>query len=368
MKIKYIIAPLVMAFMFFTSTNVGFTVPLQEDEGFTESQQRTASKSIGFSPVSQELHLTPGEPYTDKVTVWHQAEGDMEYTITIRGFKQIEGYPGTAVLLSEEEEMASTTSAASWFRIETTEVVVPPNHNFELNYLIEVPEDAASGEYYAQIFFHSEQERLPAQDTTMAYSNIAGGPTFLIRTGDELDEDISLLEFQTTHKFYENPDITFNTSLQNTGNVHVKPTGIIVLTNMFGQELATIEFNPTRKALIRDSVATYISEWESNYLLTDEGKLAIGPITAELTLYYKSESPGYHPITAETDFWIFQWKLALAILGAIVLLVWTTKAIKKPKKVKVEDVKQEEAKVHIVEDTPMKEDNEMPTEEKKDSF
>ena len=360
MKIKYVIAPLAIALMLFASIQS------------VVAQEEGASKSIGFSPVSQELHITPGEPYTDKITVWHQSETDMEYTITIRGFKQIEGYPGTAVLLSEEEEMASTTSAASWFHIETTEVVVPPQHNFELNYLIEVPEDAASGEYYAQIFFHSEQEQLPAQDTTVAYSNIAGGPTFLIRTGDEMEEDVNLLEFQSTHKFYEEPNITFSTSVQNTGNVHVKPTGIIVLTNMFGQELATIEFNPTRKALIRDSIATYISEWESNYLLTDEGKLAIGPITAELTLYYKSESPGYHPITAETDFWIFQWKLALAILGAIVILVWTLKAVKKPKKAKVTDSAEE--KVHIVNDTPTTEDkpnegqNEMPTEEKKDSF
>ncbi len=359
MKIKYVIAPLVIALMFFASMeNV-------------VSQEGNASKSLGFTPVSQELHITPGEPYTDKVTVWHQSEGNMKYTITIRGFKQIEGYPGTAVLLSEEEEMASTTSAASWFHIETTEVVVPPQHNFELNYLIDVPEDAPSGEYYAQIFFHSEQEQLPAGEAVMAYSNIAGGPTFLIRTGDEMDEEISLLEFKATHKFYEKPDVEFTTSVQNTGNVHVKPTGIIVLTNMFGQELASIEFNPTRKALIRDSIATYVSEWESNYLLTDEGKLAIGPITAELTLYYTSESPGYNPVTAETDFWIFQWKLALAILGAIIVLVWTIKTVKKSKKAKVTGGNEGVEKVNIIETPetkPNEGQNEMPTEQKKESL
>ncbi len=360
MKIKYLIAPLVMVLVFFTSTE------RIDAEGST-------AKSLGFTPVSQELHITPGEPYTDKVTVWHQAENDMQYSITIRGFKQIEGHPGTAVLLSEEEEMASTTSAASWFHIETTEVVVPPQHNFELNYLIDVPEDAPSGEYYAQIFFHSEQELTPADEATMAYSHIAGGPTFLVRTGDEMDENISLLEFQATHKFYEKPDVEFITSIQNTGNVHVKPTGIIILTNIFGQELANIEFNPTRKALIRDSIATYVSEWESNYLLTEEGKLAVGPITAELTLYYTSESPGYSPITAETDFWIFQWKLALAILGAIIVLVWTIKSIKKSKSVKVEgEAENNIGKVNIIETPPTetkknKDQNDMATEEPKDS-
>ncbi len=333
MKIKYFIAPLVIiALVFFASSKD------------LASQEEPSSKSIGYAPVSQELHISPGETYSDKITVWHQSESDMKYSIVIRGFKQIEDHPGTAVLLSEEEEMKSETSAASWFRAETEEVVIPPQHNFEMNYLIEVPEEAAPGEYYAQIFFYTTQEEFTDTDSVMAYSNIAGGPTFLIRTGQEMDEEISLLEFKSTNKFYENPQITLNTSVHNTGNVHLKPNGVIVLKNMFGQELDSIEFNPGRRALIRDSFATYVTEWESNYLLTDEGKLAVGPITAELTLYYKSESPGYHPITAETEFWILQWKLGLAILGAIIVLIWTIKAVKKSKKtepLKVETTKEE---------------------------
>ncbi len=351
MKIKCFIAPLVIAVMFFAST------------GNILAQEETSSKSLGFTPVSQELHITPGDLYTDKITVWHQSETEMEYFITIRGFKQIEDHPGTAVLLSEEEEMASRTSAASWFHIETTSVVVPPQHNFELNYLIEVPEDAEPGEYYAQIFFHTEQQQAASTDAVMAYSNIAGGPTFLIRTGDEMDEEVSLLEFKSTNKFYESPKVALNTSVQNTGNVHLKPNGVIVLTNMFGQELATVEFNPNRRALIRDSIATYVTEWESNYLLTDDSKLAVGPITAELTLYYTSESPGYNPITAETEFWILQWKLALAVLGAIVVLVWTLKAVKKSKK------KENVEKVDVVEvpteAKPIEQQNEVPKNEEK---
>lgn len=298
------------------------------------AQEETSSKSLGFTPVSQELHINPGDTYTDKVVVWHEAQEEMEYFIQIRGFKQIEDHPGTAVLLSEEQDMASESSASSWFHIETESVVVPPQHNFELNYLVEVPEDAAPGEYYAQIFFYTDEQHTEAADSVMTYSNLAGGPTFLVKTGDDFTESLDLLEFKSSHKFYETPEITLSTNVHNTGNVHLKPNGTIVLTNMFGQEIGNIEFNPDNKTLIRDSLATYITQWNSNYLLTDEGKLAIGPITAELTIYYTSESPGYTPITEETSFWIFQWKLALAILGAVIIIVWAVKASKKTKEKK----------------------------------
>ncbi len=322
MKIRDIIALLVIVSLVFLASTE--KAKAQEDD----------SKSLGYAPVSQELQINPGDSYTEKITIWHQAQSDMEYGITIRGFKQIEDHPGTAVLLSEEEEMNSRSSAGSWFHTETERIVVPPNHNYELNYLIEVPEDIASGEYYAQIFFHTDQQGVDDTGAVMTYSNIAGGPTFLIRTGDEMDEEISLLEFKSALKFYEKPEISLSTSVENIGNVHLKPNGIIVLTNMFGQELASIEFNPSRRALIRESIATYTTEWESNYLLTDDGKLAVGPITAELTLYYKSESPGYHPITSETEFWIIQWKLALAILGLIIAIIWTIKMFTKWRRIK----------------------------------
>ncbi len=327
MKIKYFIAPLVVALLFSASN-------------FSATAEET-TKSLGYTPVSQELHINPGDSYTDKITVWHQADDDMEYFVEISGFKQIEDHPGTAVLLTPEQDRASETSASEWFHIETESFIVPPSYNFELNYLIDVPEDAAPGEYYAQVFLYTKEDQKAVTDSVVTYSNLAGGPTFLIKTGDDLTESLDILEFKATQKFYENPDLTFTTNVHNTGNVHLKPTGIIVLTNMFGQELATIDFNPDKKTLIRDSLATYINEWESNYLFAENGNLALGPITAELTVYYASESPGYQPATAETEFWILQWKLGLAILGAIVVLVWGIKASKKSK---VKDVTPTEVK------------------------
>ena len=319
MQNKYFIAPFVIAVMFFTSM------------GNIVAQEDTQALSLGYAPVSQELHINPGDTYTDKVTIWNLSESEIEYFIIVRGFKQIEDHPGTAILLSPEEELVSTNSAASWFRFETESVIVPSQYNFELNYLIQVPESATSGEYYAQIFFYTD--RTPTEtENVVTFNNLGGGPTFLVKTGDEIIENMDLLEFKAINKIYERPDITFGTSISNTGNTHLKPQGIIVLKNMFGQELATVEFNPNKQAIIRDTLATYITEWKSNYLLTDEGKLAFGPITAELTINYKTDSPGYSPVTAETSFWILQWKLGLAILGAIIILVWIIRTVKKSRK------------------------------------
>lgn len=318
MKKLLSIAPLAIALVFFASTG-----SIMAQEG--------SSISLGYAPVSQELHINPGDTYTDKVTLWNLSDSETEYKIVIRGFKQIEDYPGTAVLLSEEQEVSSTTSAANWFRIETESILVPSQYNFELNYVIEVPENAEPGEYYAQIFFYTDQEVEPT-DSVVTINNIGGGPTFLVKTGDEFTESLELIEFKSLHKFYETMDVTLSTTLENTGNVHLKPRGTLVFKNMLGQELSTMEFNPAGQAIIRDTVASYITEWCSDCLLTKNGSLAVGPITAELIINYKSESPGYSPITAETTFWVFPWKFALAVLGGIIVIVWVTKIVRKPKK------------------------------------
>jgi hypothetical protein len=295
------------------------------------AQEEETSISLGYAPVSQELKINPGTTYKDSVTIWNLSEKEIEYFIIVRGFKQLEDHPGTAILLSEEQDLVSTSSASSWFEVETDSILVPSQYNFELDFTITVPEDAAPAEYYAQIFFFTDQKSdLP--DAVRTVNNLGGGPTFLIKTGDDLTESMDLLEFKSTKKVYESPNVTLNTSISNTGNTHIKPKGVIILTNMFNQELATIEFNSTEQAILRDTIATYITKWDSNYLLTDEGKLAVGPIKAEITLNYKSDSPGYSPITGSTEFWIFQWKLALAVLGIIILIIWTIRSIKKNKK------------------------------------
>ncbi len=319
---KTFTAPLVIAIVFFASIGI---IRSQEEGQVTDI-------SLGYAPVSQELHINPGDTYSDKVTLWNLSDSDTEYFVKVVSFKQIENYPSTAIPLTDEENLISTSSASSWVRIETESIVVPSQMNFELNYLIEVPEDAQPGEYYAQIFFYTDQQATQT-DSIVTLNNLAGGPTFLIKTGDDLTESLEVLEFKTTHKIFEQPaEVTFETNINNTGNVHLKPRGTIVLTNMFGQEIGSIEFNASAQTVLRDSIAKYITEWESNYLLTEEGYLAVGPITAELTLNYKSESPGFSPVTAETTFWILQWRLGLAILGAIVVIVWTIKSVKKSKK------------------------------------
>ncbi len=344
MKIKYLIAPLV-AFLFIAAS---FNSALAQEEAAQESEEVTTqgsstAVSLGYAPVSKELKINPGDSYTGKITVWNLSDEEIEYFITVRGFKQIEEFPGTAVLLSEEQDMVSNISASKWFHFETESIVVPSQYNFELNYIIKVPADVTSGEYYAQVFFYTDQE-VAAQESVVTVNNLGGGPTFLIKTGDNFTENMEILEFKSLQKMYETPDLAFSTSISNTGNTHLKPKGIVVLTNMFGQELGTIDFNPNGQAIIRDTLATYVTEWKSNYLFTDSGKLAFGPVTAELTVNYKSDTPGYYPVTAETTFWILQWKLALAVLGAIVALVWVTKTLKKGKKgeVKKNDEKRTE--------------------------
>jgi len=50
------------------------------------------------------------------------------------------------------------------------------------------------------------------------------------------------------------------TRVENTGNVHFKPTGTLTIKNMFGSEVTTI--NLTSQNVLPDSIRQLINEWD----------------------------------------------------------------------------------------------------------
>ncbi|MHC1717010.1 MAG: hypothetical protein AB9915_03985 [Candidatus Dojkabacteria bacterium] len=278
-----------------------------------------AALSIGTAPVSEKLTLAPGRTYNGEIVVWNLSQTTTKYRVVVRGFKQIENQPGTAIILTEEEEARTLYSASKWINISRNEITLIPNKNEKIYYRIDVPEGITKGEYVAMIAFISEAENKSLGTAT--FTTLSSGTPILIKVGEDFVENAELLKFQTDKNFYETPSIRFLTRIKNLGDTHISPVGEIVLTNIFDKEIARIPFNPNFQSILRGNNGEYSMDWNYGSFITKDKQIVLGPIKANLIVTYRNFQPGFSPLVAETSFWIIPWKYILLILLTIITIV-----------------------------------------------
>lgn len=289
-----------------------------------------SSLNIGTAPASEKLTLQQGEKYEGEIVVWNLSERTTTYNIFVRGFRQIENQPGTAIMFSEEEEQRALYSAAPWVTVSKQKVELVPNRNEKIFYEINVPDDATKGEYTVIIAFISEDVQQNF-GTTAAFTSLSSGTPILVKVGQDFAENAELLQFDTDKDWYEEPNVKFFTRVNNLGDTHITPIGEIVLTNIFDQEVGKIVFNESAQSILRDNSASYETLWDYGSFLSKDSKLILGPIKADLILMYRNFQPGFAPLTATASFWIIPWKYILLLLLVIITTVVVLKMRKKKK-------------------------------------
>jgi len=316
---------------FYKRIALGFTIFLIvflfsfKSESFAQT-----TLNIGTAPASEKLQLEPGEKHEGEIVVWNLSEETALYNIYVRGFRQIENQPGTAIMLSEEEEQRALYSAAPWTTVSRDSITLIPNKNEKIFYEIDVPENANKGEYTVMVSLISDTDVQPG-GVTGAFTSLSSGTPILVNVGEDFVENAELLQFTTDKNFYENPNVRFQTRINNIGDTHITPVGEIVLTNIFKQEVARVPFNTSAQSLLRDNSADYETAWDYGSFLSNDNKIILGPIDAELILMYRSFQPGFAPLSATASFWILPWKYIVLLLLIIITTVVILRMRKKKK-------------------------------------
>lgn len=297
---------------------------------FVAQTKAADSISIGTAPTSEKLKLNPGQKYNGELVVWNLTNKAITYNIVVKGFRQIENQPGTAVMLTDTEESKSLYTATNWTKTSISSINLVPNKNEKIYYEINVPKDATKGEYTVIVAFVSEnEEKLTG---TGATTTLTLGMPILIQIGDEFVENAELLKFASDKNFYEFPTLTFDTRIKNIGDTHITPVGEIVLTNIFEQEITRIPFNPNNQSILRDNTGNYETDWNFGSFLTKDKAIVLGPIKANLILTYRTFQPGFAPLTSEITFWIIPWKIILIVLVVIITVIVIVKVVRRKRK------------------------------------
>jgi len=281
------------------------------------------SLALTISPPKFELEGDRGSIIKQVIKIFNETTESKLYYPSLQDF-MARGEAGEPGWVEEPTEYG----LSPWIKIGTGPISLGPKERKEIQFSIEVPDNAEPGGHYAAIMFSTQPPTEILGATPIA---IAGklGSLVLLRVGGEITEQGKLLEFNTKDKksFFTHLPVDFYLRFENLGNVHLKPQGTLKITGILDITATptTLLVNEAGGNALPKSIRRYDITWtRPGAIVGPQGPLeelkaqwkgfAIGKFTAHLNLFYGTEG---RQVTSEKSFWVFPWLLILVM--AIVL-------------------------------------------------
>ena len=271
--------------------------------------QSAATTNMTVAPARQQHTLKPGESVTAIFKLYNNGDSPVVGTLSTANFI-VTSADGKPVFLEGKLNLSEKYAAASWIKLPYDRLAIPAHEKIEIQVKITAPKSALPGGHYAAILFE------PGVSTTgVAVADKAGqsavaprvaGLIYLIIPGDY--EETALITDFSIPKFSQNGPIDIATSIKNTSPVHIRPTGTITITNMFGDILTNLPLDEVN--IFPDAT--------KNYTNTIPTKWLIGRFRADLTAAYGSTGK---VLTRTVYFTVFPVLLAAYILVLLIALV-----------------------------------------------
>jgi hypothetical protein len=266
-----------------------------------KAQEPTEAITLSVSPQLLELTANPGERLTNTFRLTNASEENLSIKTTPKNFTPL-GEEG-AVDLTEER---TNFSLAEWVTVSPETAQIPSNKTQDFEVTIDVPDTVEPGSHFGSVVF---QTIPPEDDAAAALVSQEIAPVILVKVAGDITETAEIVEFKSDGTFYSNESaVSLISRITNTGTAHFKPTGQIVIKNMFGSEVAKLELD--KRNVLPDSIRQFTNEWQL------EG-FKLGRYTAELTLVTGVDDAIQ---TASTSFTIFPYQTIIPITVLIAIL------------------------------------------------
>jgi hypothetical protein len=251
--------------------------------GFTFTAPAATAATISVSPPRFELYGNPGDVLNEKIKINNPTDADITYQVELENFTA-QGDEGNVDFYDPQSN--ESYSLAKWITVEPTRLTVPAGQERILNYTIRIPRSGEPGGHYASVLV-----KLAGGDVAGGGASVQSrvGTLILLRVSGDVNEALQLENFRTDNSYYQAGPVTFNLRTKNSGNVHVAPTGTIVVTNLFGRKVKEIQLNQ----------ANVLPGASRQVKTTWEDKRLVGRYTATLVAKYGQKDQN---ITASTTF------------------------------------------------------------------
>lgn len=216
----------------------------------------TPSTGLAVTPPTFEINGNPGDNIKNTVKLENMHPYPVEIAVDLRNFTAV-GEEG-AVGLTEE---TTSFSLASWIEVMPKTVTIPPKTSQYFTFNIKVPLSAEPGGHFGSLIFRTiPTEKLEGSGASLAQEI---GALVLLRIAGETVEQANIESFKTSQALYEKGPINFEIRIKNQGNVHTKPTGNIVITNILGKQVKSISVEP--KNILPGATRKLEAAWDTKW-------------------------------------------------------------------------------------------------------
>ncbi len=249
--------------------------------------ERVRGESIGISPARVEKTITQDDR-SFVITVSNPGEEGRNFVVHTRGMSQ--SPDGGAIFEEEGEE--GPWSAAKLMKVEPKEFYLAPKTSQKINVKVEIPKERSGGAYGVIIVSPKPLETRPEsgivpgiemqyQVGSLVLLTFLESQKGLVRNGEVKGIDI----------VQDKPEgeIKILTRFHNTGNIHLRPGGNVLIREKSGKEIANVLIEPA--TILPDYSRPLRAVWKPK-------ELPVGKYTAESKVKISESQVGI----AKTDF------------------------------------------------------------------
>jgi len=275
--------------------------------------------ALTISPARFEFSADPGDTIQSEIILINEQKVTLAFKAS---FERVttKGSYGEPVFTGEKAGLAN------WIKLTPSEIILGPGQEKKISLTIEVPKNADAGGNYAAIFWSTVpfEEGGSGMGITMRVATLV-----LLRVSGEVIESGEILNFRANEKMINYLPIDFSCAFKNTGTVHLKPGGKIVIKNILGRIAKILPINSEGYNVLPDSQRNFSASWQPELEIKGEGFLA------ELKREKADFAFGYYRTTLDLEFgaaqekqslnsslgfWVIPWRILLLsflILGAV---------------------------------------------------
>jgi hypothetical protein len=283
-----------------------------------------AAFAVSVSPPVVEMTLDRESNKIGAISIINTEDHQVSYDVSFQNFiaKGEEGQ-------QEFVESNLVFRDLDWILPQNDKITIEAGQRIDFGYKVRVPKDASPGGHYLVMFLSKKTN--PDVDGTGASVNSKIGVLFFIRVNGAVVEKLDVESFrlmQTKDELNRLP-VLFESRFINSGNVHVRPAGDIVIKNALGNISAVIPLNPKGSMVLTNSIRRVESQWKKNInaesgqkgswfkeIKNEWQNFAFGPYTADIKGFYGEEK---NLLSGRISFWIFP--RHLIITGVVSLFI-----------------------------------------------
>ncbi len=272
------------------------------------------TQGIQISPVLIDLNAQKSNKYKLQITVTNVTAQDLVLKGNVNDFRAKDESGNPEVIL-DDTEGSEGFSFKKW-------VSVPQNISLKVKeskvvtVTVNVPDNAEAGGHYGVVRFTGVP---PGEENSKVSIAASVGVLVLARVDGKISEKLSLKELYIEKDgkksgLSQSGPLNIVERIENTGNVHVKPSGNVTVKNMFGGTVATLPLSEPARNVLPQSVRKFSQPLNKKWLF--------GRYTARVEVSY-----GYtnQVLSDSFTFWVIPYKLMLIVIISLTLVFFLIK-------------------------------------------